>query len=631
MIRSLILPLLVVLSFTAAGQSNSQLPVMKTSHDIVKLPKRKFVNSEKANVIWSSTFNNLGEWELAHDTAQCNLDWTIGNDTCGGTFPLPNIQSTTANDGWALLDSDKYGDTVQGAELEDSWLTTASPVDLTGYPYVQVEFETFYRRFDYETPYLVVGFGDGSGISSVVWPVLTPSTDISTMSNVFKVFPDYLNNQISNNPEIVTINISKALENRTALELQNVYVRLNWTGTWGYAWFVDDFKVIEQPANDSKIIDTRISGVNKFGIQYGRIPQTQSDDQWIIGATIKNVGGEIETNLDYSVNYPSLTTSGNLISLGPDTSFWFNDTISATLTSGTHNGIYSVTSDNDTVGGTEYVNNSWERTIEITAGSNVIYSTDAIGLHQPLNEKLGSLGTGTFMINNLPHADAFTLANLYPVHTFSEASGIRVLLAPGSKVSGELIAVVIDSVDFMAGDMDVIYESQPFYIAANNLVDGYIDVFFDDEVALDTGVYYVGARISSISNLNDVMILDDQTIIQPEFASAMYIDNDVQVYSNGNALGIQLLMGNDWSASLPENKELGFELFPNPTLGTVYLMNEGNDPLQLVISDIRGTVIKNVILNNNLEVDLSSLAGGIYIFTVSDGTTKRAERVILNK
>lgn len=631
MIRSLILPFLVFIAISAFGQTSHQLPVMRTSHGMVKFPKNKTITNSKANVIWSSTFNTPSEWELAHNTAQCSLDWTIGNDTCGGTFPLPNIESTTANDGWALLDSDKYGDTVQGAEIEDSWLTMVNPVDLTAYPYVQVEFETFYRKFDYEAPYLVIGFGDGSGLSSVVWPVLTPSTDISAMSNVFEIFPDYVNNQISNNSEVITINISKALENRTAVELQNVYVRLNWTGTWGYAWFVDDFKIIEQPANDSKVIDTRVSGINKYSIQYGRIPQAQADDQWVIGATIKNVGGVVESNLDYSVLYPSMSTAGSLLSLGPDTSFWFNDTISVLLTSGVHTGVYSVTSDNDTVNGSEYANNIWERSFEVTSGANVIYSTDAVGLHQPLNEKLGSLGTGTFMINNLPHADAFTLANLYPIHTYTEASGIRVLLAPGSEVSGELIAVIIDSADFVAGDMDIIYESQPFYIATNHLLDGYIDVFFDDEIALDTGAYYVGARISSIANTYDVMILDDQTVTQPEMASAMFISNDVQVYGNGNALGIQLLMGNDWSASLPENKELGVQVYPNPSNGLVHLVNENPGEIQLIITDIRGKALQNVTLGSTDVIDLSAFSEGIYIFTFSDGTTKRTERVILNK
>ena len=53
----------------------------------------------------------------------------------------------------------------------------ANPVDLSSYTNVVVEFETQYRRYNYEQPYIVVGIGDGAG--NVTWPDLDPDTDIS--------------------------------------------------------------------------------------------------------------------------------------------------------------------------------------------------------------------------------------------------------------------------------------------------------------------------------------------------------------------------------------------------------------------------------------------------------------------
>lgn len=622
----------LLLSVYGFGQSSeSQLPVMKTKNGVFKFPKSNHDGSVKSTVIWSSTFNNASEWDVSHDTAACDLDWTIGMDTCGGTFPLPTINSTSASDGWALLDSDKYGDTIQGAEIENSWLTTANAIDLTAYPYAQVQFEALYRRFDYERPFLVVGFGDGSGLASVVWPSLNPSTDISTMDNVFEVFPSFANNQMTGNPDLITINISSALAAATPTELQNVYVRLVWTGTWGYSWFVDDFKVIEQPLHDSELSRTHISGDRKFGVQYGKIPLTQVDNTWIIGSEVTNKGALAETNVNASIDYVSMSANDVWISIGPDTTVTLYDTIANVFSAGIHSGDYMVYSDDDTLNGAEFANNSIQRSIEVTSGANVIYAVDGVGLHAPADEKLGSLGTASFMINTPQTADALVLGNMYPIHSITEASGIRVLLAPGSAVGGELIAMVIDSADFMAADPDAMYESQPFYISNSDISNGYIDVFFEDEVSLDTGVYYIAAKVSSYANSVDVMVVDDQTVWQPEFASAMIISNSSIVYSNGNALGIQLLMGNDWGAGLLENKELGVSVYPNPTNGIVHIDNEQSSEMKILITDVKGTIITNEKLGMNKSVDLSGLSNGIYIFTFSDGLSKRTERIILNK
>ena len=54
---------------------------------------------------------------------------------CTGSYPIATIVST-ASDGYAMLDSDSYGGATGGTEIEDSWLTMASPVDLNGYPNV---------------------------------------------------------------------------------------------------------------------------------------------------------------------------------------------------------------------------------------------------------------------------------------------------------------------------------------------------------------------------------------------------------------------------------------------------------------------------------------------------------------
>ena len=77
----------------------------------------------KSVPLWESTFGTPADWVLDHDTVDCSLDWTIGTNSCEGSFFIGDIQSTSSTDGWALLDSDYYGETNGGNENEDSCLT----------------------------------------------------------------------------------------------------------------------------------------------------------------------------------------------------------------------------------------------------------------------------------------------------------------------------------------------------------------------------------------------------------------------------------------------------------------------------------------------------------------------------
>ena len=133
--------------------------------------------------IWSDDFSDPANWVIDHDPTACSLDWQIGINSCQGSYPISDIVSTTASNGYAMIDSDFYGGATGGTEVEDCWLTMANPVDLNGYPFVVVEFETNYKSYNNEQAYIVVGIGDGLG--NVTWPDLDAATNISTMTNVF--------------------------------------------------------------------------------------------------------------------------------------------------------------------------------------------------------------------------------------------------------------------------------------------------------------------------------------------------------------------------------------------------------------------------------------------------------------
>ena len=61
-----------------------------------------------------------------------------------------------------MIDSDEYGGEEGGTEVEDSWFTTAQPINLSSYPNVVLQFETWYRSWTYEKCWIVTST-DGVG------------------------------------------------------------------------------------------------------------------------------------------------------------------------------------------------------------------------------------------------------------------------------------------------------------------------------------------------------------------------------------------------------------------------------------------------------------------------------------
>jgi len=622
---------LLLISFVSIQLANAQakqhaLIVKSNESSAVKTTKPAHL-TEKSLEIWSSTFGTPGEWTVGHDASANSLDWTIGSNICTGTFPIPAINSTTAADGWAMVDSDLYGLTSGGTEIEDSWINTSNPIDLSIFPNTIVEFETQYRRFSYERPYLVIGFGDGSGLNSVVWPDLDPSTDISSLPTVFDVFAGMEDNEITSNPQAVQVNISSALVGASTTELQNVYIRLHWTGTWGYAWFVDDFRVLEQPSDDLQLTNIWFRGANNGGVQYGRIPLEQLDNEWNYGGEVYNFGVLDQSNVAFDADFTLFSTSGSDPFLQSGETDVFESTYTGALPAGIYTGTYSVVSDGE-AGGPEFGNNAQTRVFEVTSGSQIVYSMDGIGLYAPGEENLGYIGTNSFMINAPSAANGIVLTSLYPIRTATQVSGLRVMLGSGSMVGGQVYASIKDTATFLAGNMTSIASSVAGFISATDLTNGYIDVFFNDEVSLDTGVYYAAATLYSNDNTADVSVLDDRTLVQPEFASAMYIPGG-EVYSNGTAFAIRMLMGADWGAGLTENNLEGVSIYPNPSEGLVHVTNDLNVLHQITVSDLFGRQVMTSTVSTSTHLDLSGVQSGIYMIHVSSEKGSKTERILI--
>ena len=616
-----LLTLSALTAIAVNAQKNGPSVKKQTVFAVEQQPNQKPTTSEKAT-IWESDFSDAADWAIAHDAADCSLDFSIGSVSCAGDYPIVDIASTTASNGWAMVDSDNYGGATGGNEVEDSWLTMAVPVDLSAYPNVIIEFETYYRAYSYEKPFIVVGVGDGAG--NVTWPTdLNPDYDESTNPNVYAALPANVDNPTPN-PYKVQIDISAAAGGQS-----EVYIRFNWTGTWGYAWFIDDFKILEQPENDVVLNTEVFVGVNNEGIEYGRTPITQLDDSYEVAAYGENFGSTTQTNVAVDVDFGSISYNYAVGDVLSTDEIVVSNIETPALAVGLYEGTYTVSSTEEVVGGDNYGNNSLERNFEVTTD---VYSQDGIDVQPASILSLGSLGSNSFT-SELSNT---VLAAMYHMReTENQVNGIQIALANNSAEGAELTISIIDTAVFLADGIGAVTgingnyaESGIYALTADDIANGYANIFFDAPVTLAPSAYFFAANCYYIED-QAVRVLDDQTVTQPWYASMIHLVTDGSSYSNGNALAIRVLSG---SAGIEETENNIFNVYPNPAIDVINVTFTENFNGSVSILNVTGKEVMTSTVNGaQLSVSTDGLSSGVYYVKVNDGMTSQIAKVVVKK
>ncbi|MDX2362162.1 MAG: T9SS type A sorting domain-containing protein [Crocinitomicaceae bacterium] len=614
---------LSVLSVAMVSGLNAQIrqdvPALRSS-DPSEAKPLAVGNEIKALPLWENTFDDANDWVLDHDASACSLDWEIGMGlACQGSYPIDNnnaFASTTAADGYAILDSDFYGGSAGGSEVENSWMTTAAPITLGGFTNVVVQWESMYRSFNSEMPYIVIGYGDGAG--NVVWPVLDPLTDVSAMPNVYQAMPNVVQQALTGNPEIFQLNISAAVA--AAPDPTDLYLRFHWTGTWGYAWFVDDVQIIEQPADDIQLLSAWISGSGNEGIEYGRTPSDQIDADYLVGGQVFNFGINDQTAIavDAVFTGPSGFTSNSTYALlEADSTVFLEQTEAAVSAVGAYAGTYVATSQGE-MAGANFGNNTYMRNFEIT---DDLYSTDLIGGHPAGYEDLTSTGTTSFT----DAEDGLVCANMYHIKQTEEVHSLIVMLATGTVEGAEVYGSIKDTVSFFADDMTSLYNTTALVVSAADIANGYIRLDFPGGATLAPGAYFAAIEMYSQGNTFDIRILDDRTVAQPWYASMIYIPGDA-AYSNGDAFAIRMEANHVGTDELSLD---GVSVYPNPSEGIVNVTNANGASNTITVTDMAGRVIMTTVATATTTLDLSANGTGMYVVTVSNDNGSIVERVVI--
>ncbi|MFN8410591.1 MAG: T9SS type A sorting domain-containing protein [Flavobacteriales bacterium] len=597
-----------LLTGTAMAQSGTEhwAPVLKTraGHSA---PGHQTPVDANRDVVWSNDFATPSDWTIAHD-GNFNADFQIGVGLeSQGDFGTPAIESTTAANGYAMYDSDAAGNTT--TDYEQAHITTAAPIDLTGHPNVILSFETQYRRYNDEQTFLVVST-DGN------FPTLDdPLMDISAMPGVFRVWEDgELTQGVSpGNPTVREFNISAA-----AGDAPQVWVRLQFTGIYGYTWYIDDISIYDQYQYDSYMLNGFVSHRGD-GSEFGRIPSTQLGSQMNVGAWVINKGYDVLTNVTASASSTAFATvSANAATLNPGDTLFFNEWASvAGLATGAYTVDYTVTSDQSGSEG-NMANNNWQRTFEVT---DDMYSLDQIGGHPEGTEVLTYFGTNQFTGG----ADGVMGFTYYPIIEEFAVTGMQIELANGTVVGGTLQVSLHDSTTLMADDPTPIEVSNDHEVTQADLDAGVINVAFDNPVTLDPGAYYAGITMYSNENANDIRVLDDLTVPQPGISSALFLD--ATLYSNINALALRL--SSDPTIGMEESRLTGVGVYPNPSTGLVNVAFVNTGKYTVDVLNSLGQTVQRTRMNGTSTMDLSTMPKGVYSLRISNGTATTVDRVVL--
>ena len=631
---------LAVISFTFA-QSDANIKTKRSAKEAqLKLGNTEVaIQPRSVDCIWESDFSNASDWSLDHDASDCSLDWEIGqNLECTGFYPITPIES--ANGFYAMVDSDAYGGEEGGTESEDSWLTMADAVDCSNLENVIVEFDTWYRSWTDEKCWLVVST-DGTFPTD-----LTSLSEEDPANGIYEIFPGISGDggaDLGDNPTTQRINISEVAGGQS-----QVWVRFNWTGTWGYAWFIDRVCVAEQPADDIELAYGVVTH-NGTGEEYGRVPTSQVGDGVTCGAGVYNFGVNSQSNVNVSMDvvnslgYPTLSETFGENEMyewdgteyvdisGPvasDQNVYFEKEveIDSSVPADTYTSTFTASSDGDSDGGDNFGNNNSVREFAFTDN---LYSTDGIDVYS--NAAITRMGTGSFT----DATDGFMVMSYYDIAEGTNVAGATIMLdsyaygSPLTVAGGELVVAIRDTSLISSETFDPgsgVVESSDFYLVTQDDVDnGFITVPFSSPVYLAPDAYFISVEMYSNGNDTDIYILDDETIPQPFYMSMIYIPGDA-VYSNGTAAAIRMITGD--SVGLEEEIS-GLNIYPNPSNGIVNIELEGNHTFLVKVNDVLGKLVSEQNINSNTTLDLQDLERGVYFVNISDTEHSTTTKVII--
>lgn len=536
------------------------------------------VNQSKAS-LYQNTFDTPGDWSFqVNGTA--NHNWIIGTSAPQGSFPIGAITSTTANDGFALFDSDYL---CGAAGSQNSDVRLVNPVDLTGQAAVQVTFQSFYRKFQ-GTCYVIA------------------STD-GTNWDEYEVHAGLAVNASTTNPQLTAVNVSPTVGGSST-----AYIGFRYKGGCDYAWMVDDVQIETLPDNDVAVNNVWSNDII-LDYEYSMMPDEQVSTMNIM-AVVSNNGALPQTNVPFVL---SIDLGGSQVyteTMNVDLAVAEIDTIvfATTYTPSTvGNYDITVTGPVDDVAGNE-------------EAATIYSTTDFVFAHD-------FLGTGIFRFDQ---DEETSMGNVYLMNVDQELRAVQVEFETGTTAEVEVVAEI-----WLVGaniqDLTYVYEQYYTVPAAQIGANKTTNMVLDIPQTLTAGNQYI-IDIKKPAGPTRVFF-GGSNEGDDDFSTACFgpfgTGGAVNFY-NGWGFSPAVRANFNPAASINVASELeGVSVYPNPSEGIVTVSNDLNVENTITVTDLNGRVVASKVASTSTTIDLSTVGTGVYLVNVENTNGKKVERVVI--
>ena len=559
----------------------------------------------KAPPFWTDDLSDASLWTMTDYANAGTQNWVIGTSPPSGSFSngMGAIVSTTAANGFAMYDSDDLA--TSAANAQDATLAFNNSIDCSVYQYINLSFESYHRVF-HDSVFLEV------------------SND-NTNWDRYQVHSDLGINDASDNPEVISVNISGTAGNQAT-----VWFRFRYEGEWDYAWMLDDVSISETPNNAASISDAVQGGwwVNYANVASGALagfdftfqtPSQLAVNPYSFEAVLHNNGVAAQNMVlnaevfnDQGISVWSTTSDAMILDMSHSVdTFACNNTFTPT-----NNGVYEMklwgTGDSIIT----------DTAVLVSIVNDYIYARD-------WNQAAGSWRVGR-------DCGGMVLGTSLDIYANETVYALQVHIDAESVIGTSLFVALYENDP--SGDPIYLTQSDDYTLTTNDL-DNWITVPFDGGQDVFAGTSYLAA-VAGYANPIDTFSVSVSGNSQG--ATCWIQDNGCNIGSGafGDWYWLSdipmIRMSFDPAALSIDHVMSGeFNVYPNPTTGifTVELNNIKADDYKISVTNVLGqevyTSSKEISTLISEKINLSDFEKGVYILEVSNSNSIITEKIIV--
>jgi len=597
-------------TFAQKANLNQMMPAKAIEHSaqIQPVTNASPYSFEFGDTLFYSDFSTPSDWTAATAPGSTG-DWVFGIDAEIGNGFFANatpFASTTAANGYAMFDSDGFGQSAQ-----NNASITSGPIDISEFTggTLAVSFQQWYARFN--------------DVASV--QVSTDGTMFTAIGDNSDV-PQLLDGSgaPTANPVVKTIPIPQQF-----VAAGTIFIRFNFVGNWDYSWLVDDVAVVEVILPDFELeFVTSYHGNILTNWEYAVIPLSQAS-QVEVGAIIQNNGALAQ---GFTINYDILLgaasvnsgswTIDNIAAGALDTSFFETGFTPSQIGNYTVN--FTVTGQNPD---DDETNNTSSSTFAI---SEFFYSS--------IDNLTGAQGIG-YSGAAAPFRP-YKLANTFIINNEQELRAVEFAVTRPSVANNniDLIIELFEASNTGAPAGDPIATETFTLTTAHPAAATWTKIELEQSVILNPGVAYV---LSVGQESNEKQLFFWTKPGDDDFSSWIF-----GPFGQGGAIG--WFIGLDLTPALRLNFDASINtndlnsnndhisIFPNPANNTLNVRSriEGGNNYTLRVTDIQGRiVVENEVKKGagiHMEtISTNNLSNGIYNVQVISSNGIATRKVVI--